>query len=106
MANAVYRGCLAEQRAYLGRYALILARGDDERAGRRAGRGDLPVVPFSAGIADVGAEGVARLLDGDAEEGEAAGGPGPDLRGVLADASGEHEHVEAVHGRRHRGDRR
>src|ERR1700746_2702830 len=97
---------LAKERADLGGYPLILAGGDDERADLRARDGNLPVVPFPAGTAIIGAEAVARLVDGNVEEGEAVGGAGADLRGVLADASGEDEHVDAVHGRRHRGDRR
>ena len=46
---------------------------------------------------------VASLVDGDAEEGEPGGGRGAD-RLVLADAAGEHEHVEAAQGRGHGGD--
>src|ERR1700744_4101255 len=97
---------LAKERADLGGYPLILAGGDDERAALRVRGGNLPVVPFSAGAAGIGAEGVARLVDGNAEEGEAAGGAGADLRGVLAAAPGGDQHVDPVHGRRHRRDRR
>ena len=85
----------------LGRYLLVFACGDPEGAHWRPVRADLPVV---ARAGTVPGAGVALVVDLDTEEAEAGGGAGPDLRGVLAHAAGEHDDVEPVHRRRHRRD--
>src|SRR5436305_1456045 len=77
--------------------------------------GDLDVLPgpydqrrdCRAGSGDVGVAVGARVQgrpDLDAEKPQAAGGRRTNGGRVLADATREHEHVETVHGRRHRCD--
>src|SRR6266542_5217754 len=65
----------------------VLARRDHQGAHGGALGAQLPV--------GVAAE-VGGIVDGDAEEAEAVGGQPPDLRRVLADAAGEHQHVQAA----------
>src|ERR1022692_5335584 len=72
----------------------VLAGGDPQGADSGVRRPDVPVT---------GPGRVTLLVDADAEEAEPAGGPGPDLGGVLPDAAGEHQRVQAAQGGRHRG---
>ena len=89
-SGRIRRWTAERQRADLPRHLEVLAGGHHERA--------------VADHAVAGRDGVALGVDGDAEEPEVRHSAGPDRRGVLADASGEDERIEAAHGGSHRRD--
>src|SRR5438045_2437276 len=75
--------------AGLAGYLDVLARGDDQRANRRAERRDVAVRPGG---------GVAALVHGHAEEPQPGRGFGTDLGLMLPDTAGEHQGVQAIEG--------
>ena len=101
---------------------MVPPSGERPRSSRRPGPGPRGPAGRSPGLrarrrpvradarrrgADVAVTGrglVAAGIDGHAQEAQPGRGLGPDLRLVLADAAGEDQRVQAVHGRGHGGD--